>query len=688
MHRVAFVFHEHVANLFLAVAVADFEVGTRGEHAFVRPPLRVGAEAGGISRGLAAVVAGDEFVHGTVVGDPVPLAGLGLESVPRVGLVALDLEASVAVFRRRRARDLVLAPGTWRRDLVLDGAVGNFKLEIRVNLAAGLGELHLRLGVDLPAPLLGAVVRDHLHALHLVRAVAGGDDVVVEHHAAENSTLERIAGGLSLAGAEVVAPRGVRHDDVDAERGEELEHEDDDLRAALLDRLLLLADRLQRRRGGPVVVAVEILDTARGADERPEERGDPDGEGVVGDGLVGLGKVRRDLRLEERLEDRGETDDTEADVEEHASRFAQGVLVHEDEHTARDHHEGHPRPLKDGREDVGVRRGVERVQLEREAEQVVSRVVIQPSGPRVEPVHEILAVLPLGQVRHRRLPRVFRVVGRAHEVERQAEPDERAHADASHHRGSAPLAAIGVHRLCVARVQKGVALDERLRRPLLRGGMRGLVTAVVGEAAVVVHRRKALSDLGGVFAARVEPLELLDPLLRLAGLGAADAATLGADVGVGRVEGGGIDGGAHGRAVGALGALRLSAPVLLEVPAVLVVVVAILRVAAGAADHDGQLLGEVAQHADAKREHGDGDYDETDARLASGGDHLLVADDDHLDGLALLLVALLLVVEEHVLRLLAHHREHLGRVCGMYPVRDFRQGPFRGLACGAASPAW
>ena len=33
-----------------------------------------------------------------------------------------------------------------------------------------------------------------------------------------------------------------------------------------------------------------------------------------------------------------------------------------------------------------------------------------------------------------------------------------------------PLAAIGVHRLCVPRVQKGVALDERLRRPLLRGG--------------------------------------------------------------------------------------------------------------------------------------------------------------------------------------------------------------------------
>ena len=54
----------------------------------------------------------------------------------------------------------------------------------------------------------------------------------------------------------------------------------------------------------------------------------------------------------------------------------------------------------------------------------------------------------------------------------------------------------------------------------------------------------------------------------------------------------------------------------------------------------------------------------------------------------IVVILLLLVVEEHVLRLLAHHREHLGRVCGMYLVRDLWQGPFRGLACGAASPAW
>ena len=204
--------------------------------------------------------------------------------------------------------------------------------------------------------------------------------------------------------------------------------------------------------------------------------------------------------------------------------------------------------------------------------------------------------------------------------------------------------------------------------------MRGLVAAVIREAAVVVHGREALPYLLGVDAANLEALELFYPLFGLAVLGAAHAATLGASVWVGRVERERVDGVAHGRAVGALAALCLGAPVFLEVPAVLVVVVAILRAIARTADDHGELLGEVTHHADAEGEHGDGDDDEAEARLATGGEDLLVADDHLLDVLSGLFVAFFLIVEDLVLGLLQHlglhRREHLGGGGGMYPVRD------------------
>ena len=102
--------------------------------------------------------------------------------------------------------------------------------------------------------------------------------------------------------------------------------------------IFAVRNRLRRRRGWPVVIAVKILDTAGGGDEGPEERGDPDGERVVGDGLVRRGKIRGNRRLEERLQDGGETDDTETDVEKNTRGFAQGVLVHEHQDTPGHHH--------------------------------------------------------------------------------------------------------------------------------------------------------------------------------------------------------------------------------------------------------------------------------------------------------------------------------------------------------------
>ena len=556
---------------------------------------------------------------------------------------------------------------------VLDGAVGDLEGEVGVDLAAGFRERHLGLGVDLPPPLLGAVVGDELHALHLVVAgVVGGEDVGVEDHARENPALERVARRLPLARAEVVAPLRIGHDDVDAERGEELRREDDDFDGALLHRFLLLFNRLRRGRRGPVVVAVEVPDARGGADERPEEGGDPHGERVVGDGFVGDGQIGGDGRLEERLENRGETDDTEADVEEHARRFAHGVLVHEHQDASSDHHDGHPRALEDGGEDVGARRCVERVELQREAEEVGGGAVVEPRRPRMEPVDVILAILPLGEIGVLRLARVFLVVGRAHQVEGEPQPHQRADRDARDDGGASLLAPIGVHSLRVARVEEGVALDERLGRPHPRGRVRGLVPAVVGEAAVVVHRREALPDLLGVFATPVEARELLEPQLDgvragPAGSG-AHAAPRGAAVG-GR-PGGDVDGVAHGLAAG--GALGVRAPVLLEIPAVLVVVVAILRAVARAPDDHAEFVREVAHHPDAEREHGDGDGDEADASLATRGEDLRVADDDLDLRSRLLVILLLLVVEELVL--------------GLFPQRGLeRREHLRGEGGGASS---
>jgi hypothetical protein len=97
--------------------------------------------------------------------------------------------------------------------------------------------------------------------------------VGVHGHARKQSTFQRVARCLALARAKIVAPSGIRHDDVDAERGEELDDEDGDLDRALLERLLLILDRLQGGGRGPVNVAVQVLDAARGADDRPEEGG-------------------------------------------------------------------------------------------------------------------------------------------------------------------------------------------------------------------------------------------------------------------------------------------------------------------------------------------------------------------------------------------------------------------------------
>ena len=264
----------------------------------------------------------------------------------------------------------------------------------------------------------------------------------------------------------------------------------------------------------------------------------------------------------------------------------------------------------------------------------------------------VLAVLPLGEVGHLRLARVLFVIRRAHEVRRHRQPHERANGDARDDGGTALLAAIGVHSLRVARIEERVALDERLRGGLLGGGMRGFVAAVVRERAVVIHRREALPDLGGALATRVEALELRDPLLGLPVLGATDAAALRAHVGVRRVQGRRVDGGSHGLSVRRT--LHLRAPVFFQVPTVLVVVVAILRAVAGAADDIREGVREVSHHPDAKGEHGDGNEDEAHARLATRGEDLVVGQDHDFHMLLRFLIVplLLLVVEEFVLRLL------------------------------------
>ena len=182
--------------------------------------------------------------------------------------------------------------------------------------------------------------------------------------------------------------------------------------------------------------------------------------------------------------------------------------------------------------------------------------------------------------------------------------------------------------------------------------MRGFVAAVVRERAVVIHRREALPDLRSALATRVEALELLDPLFGLPFLGATDAAALRAHVGVRRVQGRRVDGAAHSLAVRR--ALHLSAPVFFQVPTVLIIVVAILRAVAGAADDIRERVREVSHHPGAKCEHGDGNEDEAHARLATRGEYLVVGQDHDFHMLLRFLVfpLLLLVVEDFVLRLL------------------------------------
>ena len=130
------------------------------EHGVVSPPLSAVAEARGFTRCLVSVVTSDELVHGGVVLDPFVPLRLSHESVARVHFLALHLESRSARGSRRGVRHGVDIVGAGREHIVLDGTIRRREGEVRIKLIARLGETETGLCVDLPAPLLRAVITD------------------------------------------------------------------------------------------------------------------------------------------------------------------------------------------------------------------------------------------------------------------------------------------------------------------------------------------------------------------------------------------------------------------------------------------------------------------------------------------------------------------------------------------------
>ena len=206
------------------------------------------------------------------------------------------------------------------------------EFQVGVQRTTNFREPQCRLSVDLPAPFqftsVRSVVRDKFCPVALITA----DDIGVERYSDWNVRRTR---SRSSARAERVTEIFIAHDAVYGHRGAELHAEQDELDDGSLERAFLLHHGLCGRGRGPVVVDVQISHLERRHAERKDKGNHANGQRVIGDGFVHLGKLGGDLRFKEGFQESKETDDGETHVEEDAASFHQGELVQEHQHSPR-----------------------------------------------------------------------------------------------------------------------------------------------------------------------------------------------------------------------------------------------------------------------------------------------------------------------------------------------------------------